>query len=420
MSLESSSGRLCHGKAQFFGGGFELAQLSKATAIRLGITLRGLACMSGVALLSACAGHPQVTSNAPVVNQSDEAALYRARARANYTPPGPPSDPWGPYINEASTRFDVPPVWIREVMHVESHGYQFRPTGELTTSPVGAMGLMQLMPETYDDLRVQYSLGSDAYEPHDNIMAGTAYLRQMYDAFGAPGFLAAYNAGPRRLQDYLSNHAPLPEETRRYVSMIGTRIAGIYPNARSPNEQLAMNQIPVDVPRGLRYPPRHTYRSYMVASRGRHHGASVVQVAYLSHHGSSSRHQYAAPVEVAEAPEPRQASYRVASAAPASHASHGLHLHLIEPAMAAEGVHLGGHWAVQIGAYGNASQAQAAVGAAGSQIGHSSTQVTAVHAGHGTLYRARLGGMTHDAAAQACHRIAHHGSGCVIVAPASQ
>jgi soluble lytic murein transglycosylase-like protein len=98
-----------------------------------------------MALLSACAHHTPQTSSAPVISPVDEAALYRARARANYTPPGPPSDPWGPYINEASTRFDVPPTWVREVMHVESNGYQFRPTGELTTSPVGAMGLMHLI-----------------------------------------------------------------------------------------------------------------------------------------------------------------------------------------------------------------------------------------------------------------------------------
>ena len=215
MSLESSSGRLCHGKAQFFGGGFELAQLSKATAIRLGITLRGLACMSGVALLSACAGHPQVTSNAPVVNQSDEAALYRARARANYTPPGPPSDPWGPYINEASTRFDVPPVWIREVMHVESHGYQFRPTGELTTSPVGAMGLMQLMPSTARSLNV-----SDPFDPAQNVDAGVRHLRKLLDNYNGNVrlSLAAYNAGSGAVAR--SAGVPHFRETQNYVRRI--------------------------------------------------------------------------------------------------------------------------------------------------------------------------------------------------------
>ena len=40
--------------------------------------------------------------------------------------------------------------------------------------------------------------------PHNNILAGTAYMREMYDVYGSPGFLAAYNAGPRRLDDYLA------------------------------------------------------------------------------------------------------------------------------------------------------------------------------------------------------------------------
>ena len=390
-------------------------QAGRAAQKRLGSALRGLTCLSGLALLSACAGHAPTVASAPPINQSDEAAIYKARARANYTPPGPPSDPWGPYIYEASSRFDVPPTWIREVMHVESNGYQFRPTGELTTSPVGAMGLMQLMPETYDEMRSRYGLGTDAFEPHDNILAGTAYLREMYDAFGTPGFLAAYNAGPNRLQAYLSNHGGLPDETRRYVKIIGTRIAGTYPTNRSPAEQIALNQIPLDIARGMRWPP---HRSYMVASRRSRHGGSV-QVAYLSHRHTGYSHQSQAPVEVAEAPEPRRASYtRVASAAAFPHASHGLHL--IEPAMASDNVHLGGRdWAVQVGAYGNASQAHAAVGVAQSKVGHSHVQVAAVHAGHGTLYRARLGGMSHDAALAACHKLAHHGS-CMIVSPASQ
>ena len=97
----------------------------------------------------------------------------------------------------------------------------------LDTSPVGAMGLMQVMPETYDELRARYDLGDDPYDPHDNILAGTAYLREMYDIYGSPGFLAAYNAGPRRLDDYLTRNKPLPDETRNYVRKIGPYIAGV-------------------------------------------------------------------------------------------------------------------------------------------------------------------------------------------------
>ena len=379
----------------------------------------GLGCLSAVALLSACAGQkPVVTSsNGTLLTATQEAAVYKSHAHASYAPPGPPSDPWGPYVSEASARFDVPPVWIHEVMNVESGGYQYRANGTLTTSPVGAMGLMQLMPSTYDEMRVRYGLGDDAFEPHNNILAGTAYLREMYDQFGSPGFLAAYNAGPARLADYLANHRSLPDETRRYVYMIGSRIGGAWPQSRSPADQLASNQLPVSIPAGPRY-ARHVI---MVASRGHRRHEVVVQVASYVRHGTGrAAAVQAVPVEVAEAPEPRRAmaSAHVAVAAAAPH-GHGLHL--IEPAMAAENMKFGGHnWAVQIGAYGNAQQAHSAVGAASAAVGHASSTVAAVHSGRATLYRARIGGMTHDAAVQACHRLSHKRSDCILVAPASQ
>jgi D-alanyl-D-alanine carboxypeptidase len=131
-----------------------------------------------------------------------------------YPPPGPPEDPWGPYIREAATRYAVPEQWVRAVMQQESGGE------EQAVSPVGAMGLMQVMPETYEGLRQRYGLGEDPFDPHNNIPAGTAYIREMYDRFGAPGFLAAYNAGPDRVDSYLAGVANLPEETVNYVASV--------------------------------------------------------------------------------------------------------------------------------------------------------------------------------------------------------
>lgn len=207
------------------------------TRSAVSVTCRSLAgilsSVSLLTLLAACAGTP----NHPDMPVAQEAAVYRSHARTYYAPPGPSDDPWRPYIDEASKRFDVPDAWIRAVMHQESGGHQFI-AGTLTTSPVGAMGLMQLMPPTYDDMRVQYSLGPDAFEPHDNIMAGTAYVRQMYDIYGSPGFLAAYNTGPGRLDDFLTRNRPLPRETRQYVSIIGPQIAGIWPSNRSQTDLL--------------------------------------------------------------------------------------------------------------------------------------------------------------------------------------
>ena len=118
------------------------------------------------------------------------------------------------YVSEASQRFGVPEVWITAVMRVESGG------DLAATSSVGAMGLMQVMPNTYASLRDRLGLGANAYDPHDNIMAGAAYLRELHDRYGAVGLLAAYNAGPGRWEDHLAGVRPLPSETIRYMARL--------------------------------------------------------------------------------------------------------------------------------------------------------------------------------------------------------
>jgi D-alanyl-D-alanine carboxypeptidase len=142
-----------------------------------------------------------------------------------YPPPGPPEDPWGPYIREAAARYRVPDRWVRAVMQQESGGEQ------QATSPVGAMGLMQVMPATYEELRVRHGLGGDPYDPHNNVLAGTAYIREMYDRYGAPGFLAAYNAGPDRVDSYLAGRARLPDETVNYLAAITPNLGGDMPRS---------------------------------------------------------------------------------------------------------------------------------------------------------------------------------------------
>ena len=122
------------------------------------------------------------------------------------------------YIAEASRRFGIPQPWIRAVMEVESAG------NRRAVSHAGAMGLMQIMPGTWAELRVAYRLGNDPFAPRDNILAGTAYLRQMYDRFESPGFLAAYNAGPARYQQHLDTGRDLPRETRNYLAILAPLI----------------------------------------------------------------------------------------------------------------------------------------------------------------------------------------------------
>ena len=124
-------------------------------------------------------------------------------------------------------------------MRQESGGHLYGRGGNLITSGAGAMGLMQVMPGTYDELRNRYpELGSDPFDPHNNILAGTAYIREMYDIYGSPGFLAAYNAGPGRLDDYLTRSRTLPEETRRYVASIGPRLGGELAEPRLPRRSV--------------------------------------------------------------------------------------------------------------------------------------------------------------------------------------
>jgi soluble lytic murein transglycosylase-like protein len=128
-----------------------------------------------------------------------------------------PVDRWSAPIAEASRRFGVPEQWIRRVIRIESGGRAIV-RGAPIVSSAGAMGLMQLMPATWRDMRALLGLGSDPFDPHDNIIAGTAYLRLMYDRFGYPGMFAAYNAGPARYADHLASGVNLPTETRAYVA----------------------------------------------------------------------------------------------------------------------------------------------------------------------------------------------------------
>ena len=81
------------------------------------------------------------------------------------------SDPFAAFIAEASHRFSIPESWIRAVIQAESLG------DVRAVSPKGAIGLMQIMPETWSDLRLRYGLGADPFDPHDNIVAGGTYLR---------------------------------------------------------------------------------------------------------------------------------------------------------------------------------------------------------------------------------------------------
>lgn len=121
-------------------------------------------------------------------------------------------------VQEAARQAAIPPSWIRAVLRIESAGDRH------AVSSAGAMGLMQIMPGTWRDLRHTLNLGADPFDPHDNIIAGAAYLRWLHDRYGDAGFLAAYNAGPGRYDDHLATGRPLPDETRAYVASVVRRM----------------------------------------------------------------------------------------------------------------------------------------------------------------------------------------------------
>lgn len=146
------------------------------------------------------------------------AAPTPAAPQERAAPAAPAADPVAVAITEASRRFGVPQHWIRAVIRVESAGERN------AVSRAGAMGLMQIMPATYAELRRQLGLGSDPFNVRDNILAGTAYLRQMHDRYGAPGFLAAYNAGPGRWESYLAGRRALPSETIHYLARLAPEL----------------------------------------------------------------------------------------------------------------------------------------------------------------------------------------------------
>lgn len=137
-----------------------------------------------------------------------------------------PRDPYADIITEAAQRFALPVAWIRAVLRAESGG------DRQALSPKGAIGLMQIMPDTWGDLRVRHRLGNDPYDPHDNIIAGAAYIRELLDRYGSPGWIAAYNAGPSRYEASLSGR-PLPAETRAYIAAVAPHIDGAGDSAAS-------------------------------------------------------------------------------------------------------------------------------------------------------------------------------------------
>ncbi|RWI72209.1 lytic transglycosylase domain-containing protein [Mesorhizobium sp.] len=188
------------------------------TPLTAASTLAGLRCSGDRALLryaiaAAVAALSLGTPASVAIAQS--APIVRAAA----------ADPYAAHIAEASKRFGIPERWIRAVLRAESAG------DVRAISSAGAMGLMQVMPDTWAELRVRHRLGRNPYDPRDNILAGTAYLREMWDRYGdVAAMLAAYNSGPARYDEHRSTGRPLPAETRAYVASLAPALRGERPS----------------------------------------------------------------------------------------------------------------------------------------------------------------------------------------------
>jgi len=161
---------------------------------------------------------------------------------------------WRPWITEVSLRFGVPTAWIERVMQAETRG-KTRLYGRPIRSSAGAIGLMQVMPGTWTAMRERLGLGSDPDDPRDNILAGTFYLRLMYDRFGYPGLFAAYNAGPGRYAAHLATDGALPGETVAYLRTVGgVPSAMSSPAVETPREALSVVRYLRDTPSESRVP----------------------------------------------------------------------------------------------------------------------------------------------------------------------
>ncbi len=145
------------------------------------------------------------------------ASVYSASGQTSVDPPvkkpEPSQQPIDELIDKAARENGVEPALVRAVVQAES---AFNPRA---VSPVGAEGLMQLMPETAKDLGVD-----DSFDPEQNVMGGTRYLGWLLEKYGGDldKTLAAYNWGPGNVDR--RGIDSLPKETRDYL----VRVKGYY------------------------------------------------------------------------------------------------------------------------------------------------------------------------------------------------
>ena len=149
---------------------------------------------------------PPASSHASVAAPAVSAKSAFAKSGSAKSGPAPPLNE---VVNVASAAYHLDPDLVNSVIHAES-GFNAR-----AVSPKGARGLMQLMPATASQLGV-----NDAFDPQTNVEGGSRYLRELLERynFDLVKALAAYNAGPERVEQYRG--VPPFHETQAYVARI--------------------------------------------------------------------------------------------------------------------------------------------------------------------------------------------------------
>jgi soluble lytic murein transglycosylase-like protein len=209
--------RICTAVARSSGQGRPTGRRASASPLTVASTTAALRSLGTMLCIVVILAASMLSSGASHAEQESSATRRLNELSAR---------PFAAFVTEASKRFGVPEHWIRAVMHVESSA---KPRAR---SSKGAMGLMQIMPKTWAELRARYGLGADPYDVSDNIFAGAAYIRELYERYGAPGFLAAYNAGPGRYERHLATGRPLPDETQAYVATLAPMINRVRTNVQ--------------------------------------------------------------------------------------------------------------------------------------------------------------------------------------------
>ena len=201
-----------------------IAQLAKIINLKSSLGL-GVNDLSSYSSAGSAMASPSLTQlmNRTIVNLQSKSATQAQQNNAEKITPSSGKDQttasqsrhdFDKLIDQAADRYKVDPNLVRAVVTAES---DFDPN---CVSTAGAVGLMQLMPETADDLGV-----SDPFDPVQNIDGGTRYLAQMLERFGGDSqkALAAYNWGPSNVE----KGGSLPTETRNYLKKVA-RFRSLY------------------------------------------------------------------------------------------------------------------------------------------------------------------------------------------------